>query len=169
MTYILSLFPSIDVFVLGLFCLLLILHLIFINKSRLFADVIAAYTAFFLVVLAPLLYPPAAVWLSSHPLARVAAFLVVAGLLHIVFWHSNIKGFSREVRPFAFVTSVAYRIAIVGLLVSTVVYFLPSPLHAFLGPLSTFLFGTIWALLAWFFVPLVLAFVYHYHTKNGWM
>lgn len=166
---ILSLFPSLDWFVLFLFVLTIILHLVFIKRSRLFADLVAVYISFALVIIVPLFHEGAREWLATHQLYRIAAFVGAVAVLHILFWHSNIGVFSSQVRPMDFATALVYRIAVVGLVFSSILFFAPESIREQLGPLSEALFTNFITLGIWFFWPLILAFAYRHRTKNGWI
>jgi len=164
-----SYFPSFDSVVLFLFAHTFILHLIFIKKERLVIDIVSVYVSFFLTIVAPLLYAPAAEWLALHPLARISLFVGLVVVLHILFHHSNISTFSRRVKPLKLSTSLIYRVSVIGLLFTGVLYFAPDSIQSQLGSFTTFLFAQFFALLFWFFFPLVLAFAYRFKAENGWL
>jgi hypothetical protein len=167
--YFISLFPSIDLFLLFLFILVLVLHLVFVKKQRLFIDIVAVYTSFVLVILLPLLFPTIHDWLASHALARVGSFVACVVMLHIVLTHSNIGNFSSRIKPVEFAVSLVYRVSIIGLMCTSILYFAPSGIKNQLGGITDFLFSNMYALICWFFLPLILAFAYRFHSKSGWV
>ncbi|MFA4831382.1 MAG: hypothetical protein WC618_04410 [Patescibacteria group bacterium] len=164
-----SLFPTIDWFVLFLFLAALILHLVFIKKSRLFIDIISVYTSFVLIIIVPMFFPTVHAWLGTHPLLRAGVFAGLVLLLHLLLSHSNIRDFSARVRPSDFATSFVYRVGIIGLFFTSILYFSPASIKDLLGPISHLLFMNFWALVVWFFIPLLFAFAYRFRTRRGWI
>jgi len=169
MQYLINLFPSVDIFILVACIIVLLLHLIFVKKTKLLVDIIAVYTSFILVILAPMLYPPFHSWLLIHPYLRVAGFVGLVVFLHILLSFSNIANISSRIKPFTFATSFIYRLAIVGLMFSGVLYFLPADVRSQLGTILHLLFSNFWAMIIWFLLPLVLAFAYRFKTSDGWL
>ena len=162
------LFPNLDLFILFLFIIAIILHLIFVKKSSLFINALSVYVAVALVIIVPLFSATVAGWLNFSIYIRVIAFLL---LCFLVFWllsHSNLGEFSKNVSPTQFGTSLAWRIAIVGLFFTTILYFLPSGIIQF-GPIVKTLFVNFLALIVWFLIPLLLAFAYRFKTRRGWV
>lgn len=163
-----SLFPSLDIFILFLFIIAIILHLIFIKKSSLFINALSVYVAVALVIIVPLFSATVASWLNYSIYIHLVVFLV---LCFFVFWllsHSNLGEFSKNVSPTQFSTSLVWRIAVVGLFFTTVLYFLPSGIIQF-GPIVKALFVNFIALIVWFVIPLLLAFAYRFKTRRGWV
>ena len=165
----LSLFPSSDWLIFFLFAVGLILHLVFIKKTRLLVDVLALYLSFALVVVVPLFWPPARDWLSPRPLARAIAFALSSAILHLILRRSNLADFSARVKPTAFSTSLVYRIGSVGLFFSAILFFVPERIKNLLGPVSQAVFANWLALMIWFLLPLLFAFAYRFKTRRGWM
>lgn len=164
----LSLFPTVDLFILFLFIIAIILHLIFVKKYSLFINALSVYVAVALVIIVPLFSATVAGWLNYSVYIRVIAFLVLS---FIVFWilsRSNLGEFSKNVSPTQFSTSLVWRIAIVGLFFTSILYFLPSGLIQF-GPIVKTLFVNFIALIVWFLIPLLLAFAYRFKTRRGWV
>jgi len=169
MQYLINLFPSVDMFILFAFIIVLLLHLVFVKKTKLLVDIIAVYTSFILVILAPMLYPPFHSWLLTHPHLRVSSFVGLIVLLHVLLSFSNIANISSRIKPFTFATSFIYRLAIVGLMFTGVLYFLPADVRSELGQISHALFSNFWAMVIWFVLPFVLVFVYRFKTNDGWL
>ena len=120
-----SLFPTLGVFVLFLYVVAVLLHLLFIKKEKLFVSLISVYTAFILLVVVPMFSTTVSGWLSIHPYVRAAAFAALCIVLFIILSFSNIKWFSTKTAPTRFITSLIYRKAIVGLFFTTILYFIP--------------------------------------------
>lgn len=150
------------------FAVLVVLHLLFIKKTRLLINVIALYASFGVMMVLPLI-EEVRKWLGSNWLLRSAVFVGVFVLLHFLLSHSNIRTVSERVAPSSFVVSLVYRVVIVGLLVTLVLYPLPDAFQAKLGPLADFLFMNKIVLLVWLFLPLVLVFSYRFKTDGGWL
>jgi len=166
---IVSLFPSFSIFVLFLFAVAVFLHLIFVKKTKLFINFVALYTSFALVIILPLFIPQVATWLATYYWVRAVAFLAIYVLLGFVFHFSNLNDFSSRVAPTNFVLSLVCRIAVVGLIFTTIFYFLPQTYKDQLGILAKALFGNFTALVAWFFIPILLVFAYRFKTRRGWI
>ncbi|KKQ28226.1 MAG: hypothetical protein US42_C0001G0077 [Candidatus Magasanikbacteria bacterium GW2011_GWC2_37_14] len=164
-----SLFPSFSIFVLFLFVVVIFLHLLFVKKTKLFINFVALYISFALVIILPLFIPQVATWLATYYWVRAVAFLGLYILLGFVFHFSNLNDFSSRVAPTSFVLSLVYRIGVVGLIFTTVLYFLPGTYLSQLGLLTRAVFGTFTALICWFFVPIILAFAYRFKTRRGWI
>lgn len=150
------------------FAVLLFLHFLFVSKSRLFIDMVAVYATLFLLWMLPLFIPFVATLFSTQPLARVIFFFVVVGLLHIILWRSNLHEPSTLIRPVMFVTSIIYRVAVVGLFVTTIVYLLPEAFRGVISGWVGLMFASYAGLLIWLLLPALLAFTYRFHAKNGW-
>ncbi len=168
MEYIVSLFPSVDIFILVLFGFALIVHLIFVRKTKLFIDILSVYLSFSIIFLLPISHKPWQEWMISHANLRAWVFVGLIILFHILFSFSNLRFFSSRVRPLHFFQSLLYRFSIVGLMFSGFLYFAPEEIKSKLGVLGGSLFTNFGALAFWFFLPLFLAFVYRFHTKSGW-
>ena len=166
---IIELFPTLDAFILVSFAVLLVLHFVFVRRARILVDIVSVYVSFFVAVFGPRVYPALGDWFATNPLARLILFIALVVLFHVIFWRSNIGSFSTRVRPLEIVTAIVYRIAVIGLFVSTALYFSPPSVKDQLGTLTTFLFSSIWALLVWFFIPFLLAFAYKHKTRRGWI
>lgn len=167
--YFLNLFPSLDIFILFLFAVVVLLNLLFIKKEKLFINIISLYTSFVLIILLPMFIPQVSQWLGLHYLARSIAFVGLYLILTFIFWHSNLGEFSHKVNPTKFATSLAYRISITGLLFTSVLYFFPDSLKQLFGTLTAVLFMNLIAMFVWFVVPFFLAFAYRFRTRRGWM
>jgi len=165
----LDLFPTIDLFILFLFVAVIVLHLVFIKKSKLLVCLLSVYTSFVLLVIVPLFSSQTLVWLQSHPYMRTTAFVGLIVLLYVLLLFSNLAEFSKNISPTKFSTSLVYRIAITGLSFSTVLYFLPESLTANFGTLTNLLFLNLIALVIWFTIPLFLAFAFKFKTRRGWI
>ncbi|MBT4120695.1 MAG: hypothetical protein HOA57_04260 [Candidatus Magasanikbacteria bacterium] len=165
----LDLFPTIDLFILFLFVVVIVLHLVFVKKSKLLVCLLSVYTSFVLLVIVPLFSSQVLVWLQSHPYMRAIAFVGLIVLLYVLLSFSNLAEFSKKITPTGFATSLVYRIAITGLSFSTILYFLPDSLTANFGVLTNLLFLNLIALAIWFAIPLLLAFAYKFKTRRGWI
>ena len=165
----LNLFPTIDLFILFLFVIAIVLHLIFIKKSKLLVCLLSVYTSFVLLVIVPMFNSQILVWLQSHPYMRTIAFVGLMVLLYILLSFSNLAEFSKKISPTEFITSLIYRIAITGLSFTTILYFLPETITNNLGKLSNLLFLNLIAMAVWFIIPLFLAFTYKFKTRRGWI
>ena len=151
------------------FVVVFLIDAIFVKKEKLFIDFIAIYAAFILVIIVPMFSTKVNGWLSLHELARLVAFLVVKFGLIFALWHSNLGEFSRRITPTQAFTSFAYRLALMGLFFTTIIYFLPVSIKTFFGPITIFLFGNLFAMLVWFVLPLFFAFAYRFKTRRGWL
>ena len=114
-------------------------------------------------------FPTVHAWLGTHPLLRAGVFAGLVLLLHLLLSHSNIRDFSARVRPSDFATSFVYRVGIIGLFFTSILYFSPASIKDLLGPISHLLFMNFWALVVWFFIPLLFAFAYRFRTRRGWI
>lgn len=150
------------------FAVLLFLHFLFVSKSRLFIDMVAVYVTLLLLWMLPLFVPSLATLFTTQPLARALFFFTVVGVLHIVLWRSNLHEPSTLIRPFMFATSIIYRVAVVGLFVTTMVYLLPEAFRGVISGWVGFMFASYAGLLIWLLLPALLAFTYRFHAKNGW-
>ena len=150
------------------FAVLLFLHFLFVSKSRLFIDMVAVYAALLLLWVLPLFVSSIATLFSTQPFARIFFFFTIVALLHIVLWHSNLREPSTLIRPFMFATSVVYRVSVVGLFVTTLVYLLPEAFRGVISGWVGFMFASYAGLLIWLLLPALLAFTYRFHAKNGW-
>ena len=164
-----SLFPTIDLFILFLFAVVFLLDLIFVKKEKLFVDFIAIYTAFILIIVVPMFSTKVSGWLAMHELARLGAFLVVKFGLIFALWHSNLGEFSKKVTPTQTSTSLFYRLGLMGLFFTTIIYFLPETWKLGFGNLTNTLFNNFLAMVVWFFIPLLFAFAYRFKTRRGWV
>ncbi|PIZ94814.1 MAG: hypothetical protein COX81_02540 [Candidatus Magasanikbacteria bacterium CG_4_10_14_0_2_um_filter_37_12] len=169
MDYLVSLFPSVDAFVLALFTSLLVIHLVFVRKTKLFIDIISVYISFVIVFLLPISYKPLQDWMIAHASIRTWVFVGLVILFHVLFSFSNLKNFSSRVRPLHFLQSLIYRTSIIGFMFSSFLYFAPATIKGKLSLVSLFLFTSFGALAFWFSFPLFLVFAYRFHTKNGWV
>jgi len=165
----LDLFPTIDLFILFLFVVAIVLHLVFIKKSKLLVCLLSVYTSFVVLVIVPLFSSEVLIWLQSHPYMRTTAFVGLIVLLYILLAFSNLAEFSKKITPTGFATSLVYRIVITGLSFSTILYFLPDSLTASFGTLTNLLFLNLIALIIWFSIPLLLAFAFKFKTRRGWI
>lgn len=165
----LDLFPSIDLFILFLFGGVVVLHFVFLKKHKLFLNFVSIYTAFFLSVILPIFSTKINSWLGLHSLARIFGFLLALILLYIVLSFSNLGDFSKKVTPTEWSISFWYRLGIVGLFFSTVIYFLPSTWKVNFGMISNTVFNNSIAMLVWFVIPIMFAFAYRFKTRRGWI
>jgi len=164
-----NLFPTLDLFVIFLFVVFVLLHLIFVKKSKLLINFISIYTSFALVIILPLFVPQVAAWLATYYWVRAAAFVGVYVLLGFILHFSNVLEFSGKVSPTEFITSLVYRIGIIGLLFTTILYFLPAGFKVQFGVAVQTLFVNFIALVIWFFVPIFFAFAFKFKTRRGWL
>lgn len=164
-----SLFPTLGVFVLFLYVGIVLLHLLFIKKEKLFVSLISVYTSFVLMVVVPMFSTTVSGWLSIHPYIRAGAFVALCILLFIILSFSNISWFSKKIGPTQFITSLVYRKAIVGLFFTTILYFVPDTLKFQFGNIIYWLFMNLIAMGVWFIIPLFLAFAYRFKTRRGWI
>ncbi len=169
MDTILSLFPTLDIMILFLFVLVYLLHLLFIRKSKLFIDIVAVYVSLFCVAIVPLWIEPLHTFLHAHVYTRIIVFILLVVGLHVLLSFSNLKIFSRGVRPTDLGTSLLYRFAIVGLMFSVMIHILPDDIRMSLGGMVQILFASTWSLIGWLVFPLILAFAYRYKTEDGWL
>lgn len=165
----LDLFPTLGVFILFLYVVMVLLHLLFIKKEKLFVSLISVYTSFVLMVIVPMFSTTVSGWLSIHPYIRAGAFAALCIVLFIILSFSNIKWFSTKTAPTRFITSLAYRKAIVGLFFTTILYFIPDTLKSQFGNIIYWLFMNLIAMGVWFIIPLFLAFSYRFKTRRGWI
>lgn len=164
-----SLFPTLGLFVLFLYAVAVLLHLLFIKKTKLFVSLISVYIAFALLVIVPMFSPIVSDWLSIHPYIRAGAFAGVCILLFIILSFSNLNWFSERTAPTKFSTSLVYRLAIVGLFFTTILFFFPDSIKIQLGNIIQWLFMNIIAMFVWFIIPFFLAFAYRFKTRRGWV
>ncbi len=164
-----SLFPTLDFFILFLYIVAVLLHLLFIKKTRLFLNFISLYTSFALIIILPLFIPQVATWLSVHYYTRAVAFVGLYLVLTIIFRFSNLGEFSSRVSPSQFITSLVYRMAIVGLIFTTVMYFLPETFKQQFGIFTQTVFISFGALVVWFILPILFAFAFRFKTRRGWV
>lgn len=165
----LSLFPTIDLFILFLFVGAIFLNGIFIKKEKLFVDLVGLYIAFILVIVVPIFSATVSGWFAIHEYIKLLAFLVVKFGLLFILWHSNLGNFSKKIAPTEMSTSVVYRIGLMGLFFTTIIYFLPQSIQTYFGTITNFLFGNLIAMLFWFVLPLFFAFAYRFKTRRGWV
>ena len=165
----LDLFPTIDLFILFLFVGAIFFNGTFVKKEKLFIDLLGLYTAFLFVVVVPVFSPQVVEWFGLHPYVRLLAFLVLKFGLLFILWHSNLGSFSKKIAPTEMSTSVVYRIGLMGLFFSTIIYFLPESIGVYFGTMTNFLFGNLIAMLFWFVLPLFFAFAYRFKTRRGWI
>ena len=164
-----NIFPTLDLFIIFLFVVAVLLHLIFIKKTKLLLCFISVYTSFALLVVVPIFSSKVLAWLQIHSYTRVTAFVGLTIIIYILLSFSNLASFSQKVFPTQFITSLIYRIAITGLFFTTVLYFLSDNLTNQLGVLTHTLFLNLIALVIWFVIPFFLAFEYRFHTRRGWV
>lgn len=164
-----SLFPTLGVFVLFLYVVVVLLHLLFIKKEKLFVSLISVYTSFVLMVVVPMFSTTVSGWLNIHPYIRAGSFAVLCIVLFIILSFSNINWFSQKTSPTRFITSLVYRKAIVGLFFTTILYFVPETLKAQFGNIIYWLFMNLIAMIVWFLIPLFLVFAYRFKTRRGWI
>lgn len=147
----------------------ILLHLLFIKKSKLLLSLVALYISFLIVVILPMFSATVLNWLQAHSFGRILAFVVLIVILHILLSFSNLAEFSKNITPTQFITSLIYRVALIGLFFTTVIYFLPDAVKNNFGSLAKILFMNLIAMAAWFVIPLVLAFAYRFKTRRGWV
>lgn len=164
-----SLFPTIDLFILFLFLVGLAINSLFIRKDKLFVDFVGLYVAFVLIIVVPMFSAKVTGWFSIHEYVRLIAFLVVKFGLLFILWHSNLKEFSQKVTPTQTSVSIIYRIGLMGLFFTTIIYFLPSGIKASFGSLTNTLFNNLLVMFIWFIIPLFFAFAYRFKTRRGWL
>lgn len=155
--------------ILVIFAALVVLHLLFIKKTRLLINVIALYASIVAMIVA-FRFEQVRVLVGENAWVKIGVFVVLFLLLHFIFSHSNLNTISARISPSSFATSLVYRIAIVGLAVSVIARYLPSAYRAQVGPLGNVLFLNPIALLFWLILPLFLAFSYRFRTtEGGWL
>lgn len=164
-----NLFPTLDLLILFLYAVAVILHLLFIKKSRLFLNFVSLYISFALIIILPIFIPQVAAWLAIHYYTRAVAFVGLYLVLTFIFRFSNLGEFSQAVSPSQFITSLVYRMAIIGLIFTTVMYFLPDTFKQRFGVFTQTVFISFGALVAWFILPILFAFAYRFKTRRGWM
>lgn len=165
-----NLFPTLDLFVLFLFVAIVILDLLFIRKDRLLTHVLSVYGSFVLTIILPIFISQLNSWLNLYFWVRAVAFVgLYLVLAFVVLRFSNLGEFSKLTTPTKFSTSLAYRLGITGLLFSTVLFFLPISFKSQFGPITTFLFINLFALVFWFILPLFFVFAYRFKTRRGWL
>ncbi|OGH71797.1 MAG: hypothetical protein A2921_03420 [Candidatus Magasanikbacteria bacterium RIFCSPLOWO2_01_FULL_43_20b] len=164
-----NLFPSLDIFILFLFVAIVILHLLFIKKSKLLTGLVALYASFVIVLVLPMFNATVLSWLQAHPFGRIAVFVGLILLLYILLSFSNLAEFSKNLTPTQFITSLIYRVALTGLFFTTVIYFLPDAIKINFGLLTKTLFLNLIAMAVWFIIPLSMAFAYRFKTRRGWI
>ncbi|MBI5222686.1 MAG: hypothetical protein HY980_04325 [Candidatus Magasanikbacteria bacterium] len=164
-----NLFPSTDILILFLFAAIVILHLLFIKKTKLLVGLVALYASFVIVVVLPMFSATVLGWLQAHPFGRIIAFVGLIVALYVLLSFSNLAEFSKNITPTQFVTSLIYRVALTGLFFTTVIYFLPDAIKINFGALTKTLFLNLIAMVVWFLLPLSLAFAYRFKTRRGWV
>jgi len=164
-----NLFPTIDLFALFVFAAIVLLDMIFVKKEKLFIDFLDLYITFAIVILAPLFSQTVASWFLAHDYVRFLAFLIIKFGLLFILWHSNLGDFSKKVSPTKATTSFIYRLSLMGLFSTMIVYLLPVSIKSLLGPLTLILFGNLIAMLVWLVLPLFFAFAYRFETRRGWV
>ncbi len=165
----LNLFPTLGVFVLFLYAVIVLLHLLFIKKEKLFVSLLSVYIAFALLVVVPMFSTTVSGWLGLHPYIRAVAFTGLCLLLFIILSFSNLNWFSERTAPTKFSTSLIYRLAIVGLFFTTILFFFPEDIRVQLGNIVHWLFMNVIAMFLWFIIPFFMAFAYRFKTRRGWM
>lgn len=169
MQELLDFFPTIDALILVAFGITLMLHFVFVRITRIFVDIAAVYVSFALVVFGPFLDESFASWVTVHPYIRAIAFVGFVALFHFVLWRSNVGEYVRQLQVADVISSIFYRISIVGLFFSTTLFFVPAGVRDDFGIIVQTLFSNIIALCIWFAIPFFAAFAYHFHTKRGWI
>ncbi len=163
-----NLFPSIDIFILFLFVLAIVLHLVFVKKEKLLVCLLSVYVSFFLLLFLPLL-DSVKEFLASFDYLKVGVFVGLTFVLYILFSFSNLASFSRKITTASFTTSLVYRVVITGFFFTVALYFLPGEVRNSFGGLIHVLFINMFAPWVWFLLPLLLAFGYRFKTRRGWM
>ncbi|MBI4427160.1 MAG: hypothetical protein HY569_01605 [Candidatus Magasanikbacteria bacterium] len=158
-----------DIFILSLFIATVILHLLFIKKSKLLVCLAVLYASFVIVVILPMFNATVLGWLQTHPFGRITAFVGLILVLYILLSFSNLAEFSKNITPTQFITSLIYRVALIGLFFTTVMYFLPDAIKNNFGALTRILFLNLVAMAIWFIIPLGLALAYRFKTRRGWL
>lgn len=169
MLALLDIFSSLDAFVLIAFLIVLVLHFVFVRITRIFVDIVAVYVSFALVVFGPLLVPAFAQWLAVNSFFRAFAFIGFVLLFHFALWRSNVGSFGRKLHVADVVSSIFYRVSVVGLFFSTTLYFSPALVRSNFGTLVNTLFANGVALIIWVIIPFFAAFAYKFHTRRGWI
>lgn len=164
-----NLFPTIDLLVLFIFAVIVLLDMVFVKKEKLFIDFLDLYITFAIVILAPMFSQTVVNWFLIHDYVRFLAFLIIKFGLLFILWHSNLGEFSKKVSPTKAFTSFLYRLSLMGLFSTMIVYLLPAAIKALLGPVTLFLFGNLIAMLVWFILPLFFVFAYRFETRRGWV
>lgn len=155
--------------VLGIFAVLVLLHLLFIKKTRLLINLIALYASIVVMIVA-FRFDQVRTLVGENAWVKVGVFVALFLVVHFILSHSNVDTISARMSPSSLATSLVYRIAIVGLAVSVIARYVPSVYHAQLGPLGDVLFLNRIALLFWLILPLFLAFSYRFRTtEGGWL
>ena len=157
-----------DIFILFLFVAAVILHLLFIKKSKLLVSLVALYASFVIIIVLPMFSATVLIWLQAHSFGRIIAFVGLIVMLYILLSFSNLAEFSKSITPTQFITSFVYRVALTGLFFTTVIYFLPDTIKINFGVLTKTLFSNLIAMAVWFIIPPVLAFAYRFKTRRGW-
>lgn len=150
------------------FAVLVVLHLLFVKKTRLLVNVIALYVSLGVMLILPRIEQVRAL-MKDNALVRAGVLIALFFVIHLLLSYSNVRTVSERVSPSSFAASLVYRIAIVGLAVSLVLYPLPAVYQAQLGPTATLLFMSKIAFLVWLFIPFVLVFSYRFKTDSGWL
>jgi len=164
-----NLFPSLDILILFLFVVAVILHLLFIKKSKLLVGLVALYASFVVVVILPMFNTAVSGWLQAYPFGKIIAFVGLIVVLYILLSLSNLAEFSKNITPTQFATSLVYRVALTGLFFTTIIYFLPDAVKINFGALTKTLFLNLVAMAVWFIIPLGLALAYRFKTRRGWI
>ena len=146
-----------------------ILHLLFIKKTKLLVDLVALYASFVIVVISPMSSATVLGWFQAHPFGRIIAFVGLTTVLYILLSFSNLAEFSKNITSTRFITSLIYRVALVGLFFTTIIYFLPDAIKNNFGVLTRIFFMNPIAVAFWFVIPLGLAFAYRFKTRRGWL
>lgn len=151
------------------FATLVVLHLLFIKKTRLLINITALYASIVVMIVA-FRFEQVRGLVGENAWVKVGVFVVLFLFLHFILSHSNLDNISARMSPSSFATSLVYRIAIVGLAMSVIARYVPSAYRAQLGPLGDVLFLNQIALLFWLILPLFLAFSYRFRTtEGGWL
>lgn len=164
-----EIFSSKGLLVLVFFAVLVLLHLLFIKKTRLLINIIALYASIVVMIVA-FRFEQVRALVGENAWIKVGVFVALFLFLHFILSHSNVDTISARISPSSFATSLVYRIAIIGLAVSVITRYLPPAYRAQLGPLGDVLFLNRIALLFWLILPLFLAFSYRFRTtEGGWL
>lgn len=164
-----ALFSSPDAVLLIAFAASLLLHVLFVRRSRLVVNIVAIYASFGTLVILPFFHEQVALFVERLADWRWISFIVATIIVNIVFSHSVILSISQRVSPSSIGVLLTYRAVIVGVFFAGALYLMPPSLQDMFHPIVRQLFVTPLAMIIWLILPFFMAFSYRFRTDRGWL